>query len=275
MKKLILTPLLLILTACSNVAFDVNQGEKIFACDPSDLPCFPPPLVSTPGVVTILLALGDKDNMPNPTVDQVSARSLAEKMVQYASPKEGPRVLVVEDRNHHNESPDDFTNLWRELLIRYNPTHISEPTNGLTAADVAGYDVVWIVNPGHPMGSKQTHDTLMAFSGGVILSGDDVAQGNGFNNSDLTGLNFHDNGTQVTCNGQTYRIDDNLYTNSYNVVLDNGKFADLSPSHLGFVYGNDIDNTTANSSVEVLAWATPNPPGCSDKRPVVARYPRN
>jgi hypothetical protein len=261
---------------CGPVSFSVNEkgGNKILGCDPNDSLCVPPPQVDKPGVVTILLAMGDSDNMPNPTVDQVSAQVLAEAMVQFSSPVINPKVLVVLDNNNHGESPMDFKNLYQNLLRRYNPAYMNEPIGGLMAADIAGYDVVWIVNPGHPLGSKQTHDTLKAFSGGVILSGDDMARGNGFDNSDLTGLKFVDNGTEVTCAGTTYNVDNNLTTNHYEVSLDSTIFADLGSTHLSFTYGNDIDNSTPISTVEVLAYAKLNRSDCTQKRPVVVRYPK-
>lgn len=265
---------------CGPVSFTTNdKGNKIFGCDPNDPLCVPPPQVSKPGVVTILLAMGDSDNMPNPTVDQVSAQVLAEAMVQFSSPAVNPKVLVVLDNNHQGESPLDFKNLYQNLLRRYNPNSMNEPIGGLTAADVAGYDVVWVVNPGHPLGSKLTHDTLKAFKGGVILSGDDMAAGKGFNNSDLTGLKLIDNGTQVKCGANTYDINNNLFANYYEVSLDAGIFASLGANHMSFKYGNDIDLSSptpvASTSVEVLAWAKPNPSACTDSRPVVVRYPKN
>ncbi|MDZ4662732.1 MAG: hypothetical protein SGJ18_14050 [Pseudomonadota bacterium] len=264
---------------CSNVKFSTNSktggGVNVLSCDPQDIKCIPAPLVDKPGVVTILLAFGDSDNLPNPTVDQVSAQLVAEKMVQYASPVTNPKVLVVLDLNHHGESPDDFRNLWQNLLFRYSPNHIDEPVDGLKASDLIGYDVVWLVNPGFPMGKQSTFDTLKAFAGGVILSGDDMSSGNGFNTSSLTGLTRIDNGIQVTCNGQVYDINNNAYPNSYIVSLDAMKFPDLGSAHLSFTYGNDIDNTTALAELEVLVWAKPSPTACTAKRPVVVRYPKN
>lgn len=270
---------LLIHQNCSKVKFNTSsKGDgrvNIQGCDPNDVKCVPPPLVDKPGVVTILLAFGDSDNLPNPTVDQVSAQLVAEKMVQYASPVEKPKILVVLDNNHNGESPLDFQNLWQNLLYRYTPNHINEPSGGLTANDVAGYDVIWLVNPGHPMGSQTTYNTLKNFAGGVVLSGDDMAAGAGFNTSDLTGLTLVDNGVKVTCGNQTYDINNNQFPNSYIVSLDPTYFPDLGGTHLSFTYGNDIDNTTVKSGVEVLVWAKPNPMDCTQKRAVVVRYPKN
>ncbi len=249
-----------------------NQGSSTYSWAVQG--SAPPPLVTTPGVVTILLALGDKDNLPNPTVDQVSARTVAEKMVQYASPVQNPKVLVVLDSNHNGESPDDFPNLYNNLLINYKPDHMEEPASGLTAAHIANYDVVWLVNPGYEMGSLQTKNTLKAFKGGVILSGDDMTQGKGFNNSDLTGLTYVDNGTNTVCGGTQYQIDDNVNAATYTVTLDGAKFPDLVPNHVSFSYGNDIDNSTARAELEVLAYAKASPGACTDKRPVIARYPK-
>ncbi|OQW53500.1 MAG: hypothetical protein A4S09_07855 [Proteobacteria bacterium SG_bin7] len=277
---LILISVVIVHQNCGQVEFNANEGgNKILGCDPNDPLCVPPPQVSKPGVVTILLAMGDSDNMPNPTVDQVSAQVVAEAMVQFSSPVINPKVLVVLDNNNHGESPMDFKNLYQNLLRRYNPSYMNEPVGGLSASDIANYDVVWLVNPGYPMGSKQSHDTLLAFKGGVILSGDDMTRGSGFDNSDLTGLIHVNNGTSVTCGNNTYSIDNNKSSNYYNVALDDVTFASVGPNHLAFKYGNDIDLATptsiASGSVEVLAWAKPSPAGCVDKRPVVVRYPKN
>lgn len=270
------------LQSCSDVDFSAIEvingngtgtGNPV-GCDPLDITCVPPPLVSTPGVVTILLAFGDKDNLPSPTVDQVSAQLVAEKMVQYASPVVNPRVLVVLDNNHQNESPDDFQNLWQNLLKRYSPDHIDEPIGGLREGDLAAYDVVWLVNPGHAMGSVVTYNTLKNFSGGVIVSGDDMSRGEGFSTSELTGLNYIDNGVSVVCAGQTYPINNNLDPNTYIVMLDPVKFFDLEATRLSFNYGNDIDLTTVNPGIEVLVTAKPSPASCQDERPVVVRYPK-
>ncbi len=241
----------------------------------SPSPYVPPPLVKEPGVVTILIAMGDKDNLPNPTVDQLSARTVSENMIQYSSPVVNPKVLVVRDRNDNGESPDDYANLWQNLLVRYKPDQITEPISGLSTSDIAGYDVVWLVNPGYPMGSRKTHDTLLAFKGGVILSGDDMSRGEGFDNTDLTGLTFIDNGTTVTCGNKSYGIDNNNTQNFYQVTLDGTKFKDLNAAHLTFKYGNDIDSTkVANPKVEILAYAKASPVDCTELRPVVVRYPK-
>lgn len=272
---LIVVSVVMIHQNCGPVQFSINdKGNKIFGCDPNDPLCVPPPQVTKPGVVTILLAMGDSDNMANPTVDQVSAQVVAEAMVQFSSPVVNPKVLVVLDNNNHGESPLDFKNLYQNLLRRYNANYMNEPIGGLSPSDISTYDVVWVVNPGYPLGSKKTHDTLKAFPGGVILSGDDMGAGNGFDNSDLTGIKLVNNGTQVNCGGTTYNVDNNLSSNHYEVTLDPGIFASLGASHLSFNYGNDIDLTTPTSTVEVLAYAKLNQSSCTDKRPVVVRYPK-
>jgi hypothetical protein len=278
---LALTAILLSYQNCSQMDFAPadklasKSKETPLDCPINDLGCRPPPLVKEPGVVTVLIAMGDKDNLPNPTVDQLSARVVSENMIQYASNVTNPKVLVVLDHNNQGESPEDFDNLYQVLLQRYNPDHILEPLAGLSAANISGYDVVWIVNPGHPMGSKTTHDTLLNFKGGVILSGDDMGVGQTFDNSDLTGLIYIDNGTQVTCAGTTYNIDNNTQQNYYSVSLDGSKFGSLGATHLSFNYGNDIDNTASGrADLEVLAWAKASPSACTALRPVVVRYPK-
>ena len=47
------------------------------------------------------------------------------------------------------------------------------------AKDVENFDVVWFNNPGHPMSSQVTRDTLLNFKGAVVLQGDDLTRGKG------------------------------------------------------------------------------------------------
>ena len=286
MKSLLLIFTIMIM-GCSNVNFeaDPSVGANNNADNPTDPddpgnpettcgseanPCPLDPLVDSAGVETILLTLGDQVGNEL-IVNGVSSQYLAETAVRYASPVKEPKILVVKDRNHNGESVYDTEYIAETLLGRYDATYLFEPESGLTAAHLAGYDLVWFNNPGYPMGKIATRDALIAFKGGVVLSGDDMSRGDGFTLTPLTGLVFVDNGTTVTCGGTSYVHDDNE-GHQYRVTLDGSKFPGLSGSNLKFSYGNDIDNNTATSSVEVLAWAVGGPAPCTDKRATVVRY---
>ena len=64
----------------------------------------------------------------------------------------------------------------------YNADLITERKGGITADDVAGYDVVWFTNPGYPFDDVRSIDTLTTFlaaGGGVVAQGDDITQSMG------------------------------------------------------------------------------------------------
>lgn len=254
---------------CSKVDFQsgtVNSAK----CGENSTPCDLVPLVDKAGVVTILLALGDQVGSQL-VVKGASSQLIAETMVRYASPVVNPKILVVKDLNNQGESAYDTSYIAEVLLGRYNTTYIEEPQGGLSEADVAGYDLVWFNNPGHPMGSIQSRDTLIAFKGGVILSGDDLSRGSNFDLSALTGLTYVNNGTEVVCNGHSYPHDNNGGY-QYSVAIDGAKIPGVESSVLDFSYGNDIDLSIAAASVEVIASAVGGGPDCTESRPVIVRY---
>jgi hypothetical protein len=85
-----------------------------------------------------------------------------------------------------------------------------EPSGGLTDGDVNGYDLIWFNNPGHPMSNAQTRDTLMHFKGGVVLQGDDLTHLKSEQSlTELTGLQYIDNGASVVCPDGTFPHDNN------------------------------------------------------------------
>jgi hypothetical protein len=269
---------------CSDVKFATEQATTSNTptdnpdgptTQPPTTPSPPPgltPLVDRAGVVTILLALGDQVGN-DLVVAGASAQLISETVVRYASPVNNPKILVVRDANHHGESAYDPQYIAEVLLQRYSADFREEPSGGLTASDVVGYDVIWFNNPGHPMGSARSRDTLLAFVGGVILSGDDLSRGDGFDISDLTGLSHVDNGTQFSCDGKTLYIDNNE-GGKYSVSIDPKKIPGVSNSNLNFSYGNDIDLSVASPTVEIIATARGDDPSCTDSRPVIVRYPK-
>jgi hypothetical protein len=248
----------------------ISIGTPAAPCTEGD--CGLTPLVSHPGVVTILLALGDKVN-DSLVVNGGAARFIAETSVRYSSPLSDPKILVVRDLNNHGESAYDPQYIAQVLLARYRTNFQDEPVGGLTAADLAGYDLIWFNNPGYPMGSIKSRDALLAFKGGVVLSGDDMSQGSNFDMSALTGLKFIDNGSTVNCSGKTFNQDNNV-GGQYKVTIDESKIPGAQGASLNLLYGNDIDNTIASNTVEVIASAVGGDASCTQTRPTIVRYPK-
>lgn len=225
-------------------------------------------------VVTVLLTFS------NPGISRAVVDRLARQTVAWAAPVDAPRVLVVQDDNHHNEFVDDSEYVHQVLQgLGYVATFLQETATGLTAKDVTGYDLVWFSNPGYPMDSKTTFDTLLAFSaagGGVVLQGDDMAYswGENFSMSPLTHVDFGDNGTSA-CG---VSIDNNAGNGSYRVTFEEGTHPIVSGlSGQTFLYGDDIDRSTPRHEGEsVLATAVPvdplGAPLCVDTRPVIVAF---
>lgn len=229
------------------------------------------PVATKPGVVTMLLAFGDLANNQL-VITEGSARLLAQNSVKFATPVAQPKILVVKDFNNQKESEFDTKYIATVLLSNYKQVDVlNETIVGLGAKDLEGYDLIWFNNPGHSMGSKRTMDSLMAFKGGVILSGDDLTQGSGFSMQALTGLKYIDNGTSIKCDGKTFNYDNNngeLYKIEISAQFLPGIAEDLRL----FEYGNDIDNSsviTSDKKLEVLASAKGK---CGTSRPVIVRY---
>lgn len=229
------------------------------------------PVVTKAGVVTMLLAFGDLVN-EQVVITEGSARLLAQNSVKFASPVTQPKILVVKDFNNNNESQYDTQYIATVLLSNYNNVDVVNETSvGLGATDLEGYDLVWFNNPGHQMGSQRTMESLLAFKGGVILSGDDLTQGKGFSMEALTGLKFIDNGASMNCNGQSYAYDNNG-GEKYQVEISSQFLPGIAENLRLFEYGNDIDNSAivdAGSKLEVLASAKGI---CGGSRPTIVRY---
>lgn len=257
---------------CSNVQFEGVQAGKLGVCE--NVSCELTPLTGKPAVTTILIALGDEANNEL-VVKGASSQLIAETIVRYSSPVSNPKILIVRDVNAGGESAEDTVYI-QELLKRYdtndNVKFMQEPAGGLKASDVEGYDLVWLNNPGNPMGSVETRDVLLNFAGGVVLQGDDLAWGRNFDNSALTGLKYIDNGTSISCGGQTYGMDNNAGS-QFKVTLDASKITGSASDALTFNYGNDIDNTSVlRDDLEVLAYAKGDIASCTEQRPAIVRY---
>lgn len=257
---------------CSNVQFQEAPASKLGVCN--GLSCELTPLTPKPAVTTILLAIGDEAN-DQLVIKGASSQLIAETVVRYSSPALNPKILIVRDSNSGGEDPEDALYV-ESLLRRYdagdNVKVLEEPSTGLTDADVAGFDLIWFNNPGHPMGSVHTRDVLLRFKGGVVLQGDDLSRGVDFDLTDLTGLRYIDNGAAITCGSETYKTDNNA-EDQFNITLDSAKIPGADDSTIRFSYGNDIDLTeVVRSDLEVLAYAVGAPTDCTEQRPAIVRY---
>lgn len=223
------------------------------------------------GVVTSLLSLGDKDNIPSPLIRREVATAIIRKSVNFASMKKNPKVLMVKDANHNGESPDDFILTESVLKEIFGEDKVTVKSGVVRAGEADGFDVVYLINPGYPMGSAITADTMRALKAkgniGLVIHGDDMARGRNFNVSDLTGLKYKSNGTSAC----EIRIDNNR-GNKYGVKLRKRFFRKLSEESRTMDYANDIDHTEIlNKKIRILAMAKA-PNGCSLKVPAIVGY---
>jgi len=273
---LVCSSLLILFQNCSQngeIVLKESNVSDLSVC--GGISCTLDPITPKTAVTTLLLALGDSQDSQL-VINGASSQLIAETVIRYTSPVRNPKILVVRDRNIAGEDPEDTTYVAEVLLRRYNPEFVIESEAGLKPEDVKGFDVVWFNNPGHPMSSKTTYETLLNFKGGVVLQGDDLSRGNGFSMQGLTHVKYVDNGTDPKCeDGKTYYHDNNQ-GNQYRVSLDSEKMPTPNSASLQFKYGNDIDLVDINSDdVEVLATALPGPTVCQTSRPAIVRYMKN
>jgi hypothetical protein len=237
--------------------------------------CTIDPIVQKPAVTLVLLALGDQaDNQL--VVDGASAQLVAETVIRQTSPVKNPKILLLIDANRDGEDLEDTEYAYNELLKSYEVTKLYEPAEGISVGQLLGYDLVWLNNPGHPMNSAQTMQALIEFKGGVVLQGDDLSRGRGFNLSELTKVSHVNNGTTALCDSEEVTIDNNS-SEKYQITLESKFFPVLEGQPIKFDYGNDIDliSLLPESKVEVLATAKVKSVGCTQKRPVITRYLKN
>jgi len=225
------------------------------------------------GVVTSLLALGDMDNINNPMISEEASKSIVYKLVNFASIHRKPNILIVRDSNHNNESSEDFSLIEKLLIDKYGQEKVRVLREDLRPELVGESNVIMVINPGHPLGSPVTAETLRGIINeghiGVILSGDDMARGKGFNIDDITGVKYLNNGTQA-CG---VKIDNNL-GDVYKVRLKKKFFKGLTQQSRTFNYGNDIDHVERikGLGVKILAKAQADSCGLSIKLPVIFGY---
>ena len=223
----------------------------------------------TGAAATVLLTLSD------PEIPAASASTLAANAVAWTSPVAAPRVLVVRDDGHHGEDMEDSTIIADWLLdAGYAVTFIEEPPGGLLEADVSAYDVIWFSNPGWPMDSLTSFETLRraaALGRGVVLQGDDMSWslGSAFSLAPLTHLQHQDNGTS-TCG----RCTDNRGGDRFDVALQaNGHPIGAGVAEGAWRYGNDIDASVGlGEGEQVLAEASLVSGDCVARRPAVVAW---
>lgn len=213
-----------------------------------------PPAPPAGKVATVLLTLS------NPGIDRDLAKTLASNTVNWVSPSADPRVIVVKDENHHGEFSQDADFVY-ELLSEagFQVDFVDEPVGGISAADTAGYDVVWMSNPGYPFDDQSSMNALASFGqdgGGYVLQSDDGTRLSGdlaFAMSSFTGLLYENNGTSF-CGRH---IDNNATPDKYQVMINDSAHPVIAGLEgASFLYGNDIDvSSPADAGEEILAWA--------------------
>ena len=206
-------------------------------------------------VLTILLTLNDM------WMDQNVANQLLVNSVEWVTPfgMTDPKVLIIRDDEHSGEHPEDSENSLNWLLAAgYDATLIDEPGDGIVPADLTGYAVAMLSNPGHSPDDESTLEALYDFSTqgyGIIFQGDDMTHfdGGGFDMESLTRLHYIDNGTEY----HGYDID-NDDGDLYEVELANFSHPVLDGIQgTIFLYGDDIDTSEPSNLDEVvLAYAT-------------------
>lgn len=218
---------------------------------------------------TVLLTLS------NPGIPRDDAGTLAANVARWVSPVAAPRVLVVLDDNHHGEFAGDADTVAALLAERgIDADRLDEPADGIAVDAFAGYDVVWLSNPGYPPDDRLTIDALSAFAeggGGVVLQGDDMTWsfGHAFSMAGLTHLDHIDNGVRAC--GK--KIDDNR-GRSYEVTLDpSGHPVVAGLDGLPWMYGDDIDRAAPRGEGErVAAWARFEKGSCAVQTPAIVVF---
>lgn len=249
------------------------------SAEPSSEPASEPPDGFTPDdsstdndpligrVVTILMALS------NQWIDPVNAEILMLNSIDYVSPVNTPNILVIRDDNTNGEDEIDSENIYNWIVnAGYTATFMEEPQSGIQPADLAGYHVVVLSNPGFPADDLSTIEAMRDFSQqgfGIIFQGDDITN---FSPDpalmeSLTRLEFVDNGIEY----HGYTINNNEGS-AYAVTINPISPLAHGMSTLFYLYGNDIDTTNPTTSDNtVVAWCTVDGTNLPSK-PVITAY---
>lgn len=241
-------------------------NSDLCAMNPEAAACKRDPVVSTPGVVSVLFTVSQ--------IPQGAASLILANAIKYASPVANPKILFLKDTATNGEDEGDSDYIKNTLLLGYSVDYQVIASGGLNPSETQGYDLVIVSNPGHPLTDVRTLNTLNVFSGGVILVGDDLAHGSNFSMDAFTGMAYRNNGTSMSCNGKSYGYDNG---NGYNYQISmNSEFLPGIPDAMkNYEYGNDIDWATPASGTQVLAWASAAPGTCDiGQVPAVVRRPK-
>ncbi|MBC7386011.1 MAG: hypothetical protein H7301_07610 [Cryobacterium sp.] len=257
-----------VFSGCNDTGFSSvlsqKQSDQIAPVSDPSVPALPPststlcedhpeapacsraPVVTSAGVVTILFTVSQ--------IPDEAANLIMTNAVKYASPVANPKILFLKDSNTHGEDEGDSDYIKNALLAGYQVEYRVIMPGGLRREEVTGKDLVIVSNPGHPLSDEQTLSTLKSFSGGVILVGDDMSNGAGFSLESFTGLRFRDNGSSLSCNGQSFSYD-NQGGYQYRVTMNSEFLPGIPEADKHYTYGNDLDLTEALPGVQVLASA--------------------
>ena len=91
----------------NNLNIGIDPGP-LCTTNPTAPACNLNPVVLKPGVVTILLALGDIAQ-ESVVINEESSKLIAQNAVKFASPVKNPKILVVKDFNHSGCRKRDLT----------------------------------------------------------------------------------------------------------------------------------------------------------------------
>lgn len=268
-----------ILPACNDTSFSIDPGKQaqndgalpppnstLCEVNPDAEACDRTPVVTTPGIVTILFTVSQ--------IPKEAATLIMANAIKYASPSVNPKILFVKDSRTNGEDEGDADYIKSSLLAGYQVEYKVIADGGLTPSETNGKDLVIVSNPGHPLSDALTLATLQKFAGGVILVGDDLTVGAGFSIEAFTGLKNKSNGTSVACNGQSYRFD-NLQGHEYVVTMNSEFLPGIPAEFKTYRYGNDIDHAEPATGLQILATAIPEPGTCSIAPiPTVVRRPK-
>ena len=226
------------------------------------------------GVVTSLLALGDQDNLSEALIQREIAKSIVSKIVHFASITRHPNILVNVDPGNRGESFEDIQFTIDLLTELFGNEYVRVHEGELDLEHIDNADVVYVINPGYPLSSLKTADTLQTLKAygnvGIVLSGDDMSRtAQRSDLSDLTGVHYENNGVRA-CG---VSINNNRTDNRYNVRLKKRHFRHLSKAERILKYGNDIDHVSiAQKGVRVFAHAKVKNGDCKLKIPVIFGY---
>lgn len=214
-------------------------------------------------------------SLSNPRLPATEISTMVTNTLHWVSSSLDPDILVVLDDNHHGEFVDDAQEVANMMIAagHTSVTYMVEPTHGLTAADVDGYDVVWFTNPGYPVDDMVSMQTLAAFNaagGAIVLQGDDMTQsaGNGFSMAGMTGLDYVRNGVS-TC-GQVTN-DNQGASFAVDVSGDHPLFGGMTSNT--WLYGDDIDVSVPNGGSTVIATADLEGQACESRPAIVVVDP--